>query len=102
GSTVIDGPGFKVEKHRGWFGRQRTTYQDAMGNKIEKKTGLFGRTSTNTKIFGSETVKNGNNITVNGPDGQPLITKKKTLFHGNETRVDGNGIFNSFKDLLNP
>ena len=101
-STVIDGPGFKVEKHRGWFGRQSTVYQDAAGNSIEKKTGLFGKTSTRTKIFGSETTKNGNNITVNGPNGQPLISKKKTLLHGEETHVDGNGIINSFKNLFNP
>lgn len=100
-STVIDGPGFKVEKRQGWFGRKSSSYQDAMGNTVEKKTGLFGRESSRTKIFGSEAVKNGNNIMVNGPDGQPLITKKKTLFGGEQTRIDGNGILDSVRQIFN-
>jgi hypothetical protein len=99
-STVIDGPGFKIEKKKGWFGRQSTTYHDALGNEVEKKTGWFGRKTTSTKLFGSQAVQNGNNLTVNGPNGKPLITRKKTLFGGKQTHVDGNGIFQSVKDLF--
>lgn len=99
-STVIDGPGFKVEKRQGWFGRKSSSYQDALGNKVEKNTGFFGRTSTHTKVLGTETIKNGNNVVVNGPNGQPLVSKKKTWFHGDETHVDGNGIVDSFKKLF--
>jgi hypothetical protein len=101
-STVIDGPGFKVENKKGWFGRKTVGYEDALGNKVEKHTGFFGRTSTQTRVFGSEAIKNGNNITVNGPDGKPLVSQKNTLFHGKETHVDGNSILQSFKNLLNP
>jgi hypothetical protein len=101
GSTVIDGPGFKVEKRQGWFGRKSSSYNDALGNTVEKKTGLFGRESSRTRVFGSEAVKNGNNIMVNGPDGQPLISKKKTLFGGEQTRIDGNGILDSIQQIFN-
>ncbi len=99
-STVIDGPGFKVQQKDGWFGRKSTTYQDALGNQVEKKTGWFGRKSSKTKLFGSEAVTNGKNVTVTGPSGEPLITRKKTLFRGQETRVDGNGIFQSIKNMF--
>jgi hypothetical protein len=99
-STVISAPGFKVEKNRGWFGRESESYSDALGNGLEKKRGFF-RTSTRTKLFGSEAVKNGNNISVRDASGNPLITTRRTLFHGKETRVDGNSIYHSFKDLFN-
>jgi hypothetical protein len=99
-STTIDGPGFKVEKKNGWFGRKSTVYQDALGNRVEKKTGLFGRTSTKSKMFGSEAVKKGNDMTVTGPNGEALVTQKKTLFGGKQTHVDGNGIFQSLKGLF--
>lgn len=99
-STVIDGPGFKIEKKRGWFGRESTVYRDALGNKVEKKRGLFGRTSTETNLFGNKAVRNRNNIQVTTPGGKPLITKKRTLFGGEQTHVDGNGIFNAVKDMF--
>ena len=101
-STVIDGPGFRVESHRGWFGTKRTVYQDALGNAVEKKTGLFGGTREQTRLFGSEAVINGKNVTVTGSDGQPLVARKQTLFHGKETRIDGNGVLESLKRLLDP
>jgi len=99
-STVIDGPGFKVEKKNGWFGRESTVYQDALGNAVERKTGFFGKKSSRTKLFGSEAVKKGDNVSVIGPDGKPLVTTKRTLFGGKQTHVDGNGIFQSLKDLM--
>lgn len=99
-SLTVDGPGFKVEKKHGWFGHNSTSYQDALGNKVEKDTGFFGRTTTHTKLFGSEAVKRGNNVAVYDASGKPLITTHKTWFHGKETRVDGNSIFHSVKDLF--
>ncbi len=99
-STVIDGPGFKVEKKKGWFGRKSTVYQDALGNRVEKKTGFFGRKSTQSKLFGSEAVRKGNNMTVTGPNGEAVVTQKKTLFGGKQTHVDGNGVFQSLKELF--
>ena len=100
GSTVIDGPGFKVEKKSGWFGRKKTVYQDALGNGVEQKTGWFGRTQTHTRLFGSEVDRKGKNVMVSGPDGQPLISKKKTLLHGEETHVDANGLMKSVQTLF--
>lgn len=99
-SLTVDGPGFKVEKKQGWFGRKTTSYQDALGNHVEKSRGFLGRTSTNTKLFGSQAIKNGNNVEVLDANGKPLITTRRTLFHGKETHVDGNGIFQSVKDLF--
>lgn len=99
-STVFDGPGFKVENRDGWFGKKSTTYTDALGNQVEKKRGWFGRETTKTKLFGSEAVRNGKNMTVNGPGGKPLVTTKRTLFGGKRTYVDGNGIFTTVKDLF--
>jgi len=99
-SLVVDGPGFKVEKKHGWFGRKDTSYQDALGNKVEKSTGFFGRTTTHTKLFGSEAIKSGNNVEVLDTNGKPLVTTRHTWFHGKETHVDGNGIFQSMKDLF--
>jgi hypothetical protein len=99
-SLTVDGPGFKVEKKHGWFGHNSTSYQDALGNKVEKSTGIFGRTTTHTKLFGSEAIKRGNNVEVLDTNGKPLVTTRRTLFHGKETHVDGNGIFQSVKDLF--
>ncbi|MCE3234401.1 MAG: hypothetical protein K0Q50_581 [Vampirovibrio sp.] len=102
GSLVVDGPGFKVEKSQGWFGTKSNSYQDALGNRVEKRTGLFGRTTTHTKVLGNEaTVKPGNNVTVTDMDGNQIVRTKRTLFHGRETHVDGNGIFQSLKGLFN-
>jgi hypothetical protein len=99
-SVVIDGPGFKVEKKRGWFGRKSTSYTDMMGNTVEKRTGFFGRTSTRTKLFGNEARKSGNNVQVLDANGKPLVTTRNTIFHGKQTHVDGNGIFQSIKDMF--
>ena len=99
-STVIDGPGFQVSKKAGWFGRKQTTYQDALGNGVQKQTGLFGRTKTRTRVFGSEVDQKGKNIMVSGPNGQPLISKKKTLLHGEETHIDGNNIIQSVQSIF--
>ncbi|HEY9744935.1 MAG TPA: hypothetical protein V6C99_01820 [Oculatellaceae cyanobacterium] len=101
-STVIDGPGFKIEERKGWFGRKSTVYQDALGNTVERKTGLFGRSSNRTKIFGSEAVTKGNQVTVTAPNGKPLVQRKKTLFGGEQTHIDGNGIVESIKNLMGP
>jgi len=100
GSLVVDGPGFKVEKKQGWFGHNTSSYQDALGNKVEKKTGFFGRTTSTTRLFGSQVVKSGNNISVTDMSGNPLVTRRRTWFHGKETRVDGNGILHSVKGLF--
>lgn len=103
GSLVVDGPGFKVEKKQGWFGHNTSSYQDAMGNKVEKRTGLFGRTTNTTRILGNQAVvKSGNNVSVTDANGNPLVTSRRTWFHGKETRVDGNTILHSVKDLFNP
>lgn len=100
-STVINGPGFKIEKKHGWFGRKSTVYHDALGNEVETKTGFFGRKTTSTKLFGSQAVKSGNNVTVRGPHGEPLVSSKHTLFGGKQTQVDGNGIWHAVKNVFN-
>ena len=99
-SMVIDGPGFKVEKRKGWFGRKSTSYQDALGNKVENSTGFFGRKRTETSVLGSQMVKQGNNVTVKNSSGKPLVTTRKTWLGGKQTHIDGYGIINSFGDLF--
>lgn len=101
-STVIDGPGFKLQKSHGWFGRESHSYQDAMGNTLETKKGFFGCKSTRTKLFGSEAIKHGNNVSVKDANGNPLVSTRRTLFGGKQTRVDGNQILNSLKGVLTP
>jgi hypothetical protein len=99
-STTIDAPGFKIQQKHGWFGRHSESYHDALGNTIEKDRGLFGRTTTHTRLFGSEAVKQGNNISVKDVNGNPLVTTHRTLFGGHDTHVDGNAIFHSFRGLF--
>lgn len=98
-SFTMDGPGFKMEKKRGWFHRD-TGYQDALGNRVEKHTGFFGRTTTRTRVFGAESVRQGNNVSVRDASGNPLITTRKTWFHGRNTHVDGNAILKSVEGLF--
>lgn len=100
-SMVIDGPGFKVEKRQGWFGRSSTGYQDALGNGYQRNNGLFGWHSNKTSVFGTQVVKNPLQTKVLDPQGNPLVTSQRTLFHGKNTYVNGNGIFQSFKNLFN-
>ena len=92
--------GFKVEKKRGWFGREEHTYQDALGNQYTKKKGLFGRTKTESSFFGSKVSRKGNDTEVIGPNGKPMITTKKRLFRGKETHVDGNSIWENIKSVF--
>ncbi len=99
-STVIEGPGVRVQQSQGWFGRKSAGYEDALGNRVEQSTGLFGRQSTHTKVFGTEAVVSPRETTVLDQNGKPLITSRKTWFHGKETRIDGNSIMHSFKDLF--
>lgn len=99
-STVIDGPGFHMEEKRGWFGTTRRTYKDAMGNTVVEKKGPLGRKSSDRNIMGSRTVMDGNNVTVYGPNGAPMVVKKKSWLGGSETRIDGNGIWNNMRELF--
>ena len=100
GSVVIDGPGFKVENKKGWFGRSEKTYKDAFGNTYVKKRGWFGREKTQQSLFGSQVVQNGKNMTVLGPNGKPLVEKKKSWLGGEQTHIDGTGIIENVKELL--
>lgn len=100
GSVVVDGPGFKLEEKKGWFGTSRKTYKDALGNTVTVKKGLFGKETRESNLFGSKATQSGKNITVTGPNGQPLVTKKKTWFHGEQTHVDGNGIYQNVKEIF--
>lgn len=99
-SFIFDGPGFKVQKKQGWFGTRSSTYQDALGNNLEQRKGFFGRTTSRTKLFGTEAIKSRNNVQVNDPSGRPIITSHRTIFSGNQTHVDGNGIMQSVRDLF--
>ncbi len=99
-SVVIEGPGVTVEKKKGWFGTEKQVYQDALGNTYETKKGLFGRKSTQSNVFGSQVVRKGNRTEVTAPDGTPLVTKKKSWLKGEETRVNGNGMWSSLKQLF--
>lgn len=101
-SVVIDAPGMKVEKRTGWFGAKSTSYQDALGNKVERNRGLFGRESTHTKVFGTEAITSPRETTVVDANGNPLVSTKKTWFHGKQTRVDGNAMLNSLRGLFQP
>lgn len=99
-TTVIDGPGFTYEKKRGWFGREEKVYKDALGNRYVEKKGLFGRKKTESSLFGSTVSKQGDNMTVTGPDGQPMVTTKKSWLRGKQTRVDGNSIWQNIKNAF--
>ncbi len=101
-SLILTGPGVKVEKRNGWFGRDFVSYSDALGNKVERSRGLFGRQSNRTRVFGAETVVSPRETSVTAPDGTSLIRSRNTWFHGKETQVDGGAILNTFKNILNP
>jgi hypothetical protein len=102
GSTVVDGPGFHLEKRRGWFGRERHVYRDAFGNSIEDRTGFFGRKTTRAGLFGTQVEQNNRRLSVVDRDGKPLVSRRKTWFNGEDTYVDGNQIFHNVKELLKP
>ena len=74
-----------------------------MGNGIEKKRGWFGHTKTRTRILGNETEVGGfgNNLSVKDAQGNPLITSRRHIFGGQETRIDGNRIWGSIESILN-
>ncbi|MBY0402595.1 MAG: hypothetical protein K2X66_01755 [Cyanobacteria bacterium] len=96
GITTVDGPGFKVETKRGWFGTSQKTYKDILGNTVVEKRDIFGRTKRETTILGKKTkstsVLNGNeNAVINGPNGKPLIERKKSFFKGQETHIHADG-----------
>ncbi len=101
-SLILTGPGMKVEKRNGWFGRNSVSYHDALGNKVERSQGLFGRQTNRTSVFGAQAVVSPRETSVIAPNGTPLIRSRKTWFHGKETQVDGSAILNSFKSILNP
>ena len=98
-SLEVDGPGFKMQNRTGWFGTRSTTYTDALGNKVNRSKGLF-RTTTRTSVFGTQTYKHGQNVSVTAPNGTPLISTKRTWFGGRNTKVDGNNILHSFSGLF--
>jgi hypothetical protein len=97
---TVTGPGFKMEKKRGLFGRESSSYSDALGNSYSHKDGWF-RDTTESSLFGSRVTQRGNNTTVTGPDGQPLVVRKRSWWRGNETQVDGNRIFDNIRTILN-
>lgn len=101
-SVVVEGPGMKVQNRTGWFGTKSSSYQDALGNTIEQDTGLFGRKRTHTRVFGTEAINTPRETSVVDAQGNPLISTRKTWFHGKETRINGNAMINSFKGILQP
>ena len=100
-STVVEGPGFKYEKKNGLFGLGgKTTYTDILGNQVQTKKGIFGGQHQDTTIMGSPIMQN-NNINVMAPNGQPVVTQKKTLFGGQQTKVDVNPLIQGIMNRLN-
>lgn len=101
-SLILEGPGMKVQNRTGWFGTKNTSYQDALGNQIQQDTGLFGRKRTQTRVFGTEAVRTPRETRVTDAQGNALLSTRKTLFRGKETRVNANAMMNSFKGLMQP
>jgi hypothetical protein len=100
-SLEINGPGFKMQNNTGWFGRHSVNYSDALGNGVNRSTGIFGRTTTRTKVFGAETYRHGQNVSVTAPGGTPLVYTHRGIFGGRTTRIDGNNMFQSLKGIFN-
>jgi hypothetical protein len=97
GTTTVDGPGFKVETKHGWFGTSQKTYRDILGNTVVEKKDIFGRTKRETTILGKKTkstsILNGTeNAVINGPNGKPLIERKKSFFKGQQTHIHADGL----------
>lgn len=101
-SLILTGPGVKLEKRSGWFGRHSMSYTDALGNKVERSEGLLGRRTNRTRLFGAESSVTPRETRVVAPNGSTLIRSRNTWFHGKETQVDGSAILKSFQGLLNP
>jgi hypothetical protein len=100
-STEIDAPGIQVQQKNGWFGTSDKTYRDALGNTYTVHHGLFGRHKTQGSLMGTQVTETNRGVSVMGRDGQPLIERKRTWFHGTQTRINGNGIWQNTKDLFN-
>ncbi len=102
-TTVIEAPGFQVESRQGWFGTSERRYKDAMGNEVRQKRGLFGRETTDTQVMGTRVQRRGDNLTVMGKDGKPLVSQKRRWFGlgPRETRVNATGVLNQVNDLFN-
>lgn len=99
-STTIEGPGFKLHKKTGWFGASERGYQDALGNTYSQKEGLFHQHKTEGSIFGSRIHTTNRETTVSGPNGQTMVSEKHTWFHGKQTYVNGNGIWQNIRDVF--
>lgn len=99
-NTVISGPGFKIERKKGWFGTYKNTYSDALGNNYSKSKGLFGRTRSDHNLFGGHVVSKGQNTTVTGLNGKPYVTTKRSWFKGKQTNIDTNAMIEDAKKAL--
>ncbi len=99
-TTVIDGPGFRIEEKKGLFGSSKKSYYDALGNRYEKKRNWFGQESQKSHIFGSHVEKSGNNTTITAPDGTVLVQKKNSWLKGTETHINGNGAIDSLIEFF--
>jgi hypothetical protein len=100
GSTVIEGPGIKIETKRGLFGSQEQVYQDALGNRITRKRGWFGRENTDSNILGAKITRNGRRTQVLAPNGTPIITRNRGWFGGETTNINANGLLQGLPKWL--
>jgi hypothetical protein len=100
GSTVIEGPGLKIETKRGLFGSQEQVYQDALGNRITRKRGWFGRENTDSNILGAKITRNGRRTQVLAPNGTPIITRNRGWFGAETTNINANGLLQGLPKWL--
>jgi hypothetical protein len=100
GTTTFVGPGFKMERHQGWFGSQQTVYQDALGNRLDNRKGWFGRRKNQAQIMGTGISQDPWNTAVTGPNGEVLVQQRRGWFGGKDTTVDTNTILQRMKTLF--
>ncbi len=101
--TVITAPGMKVEKHQGWFGSGKTTYSDGLGNRYSKRKGWFGLGGEReeSKVFGTQLSRQGDNVNVTAPNGTKLVEYHKSWFGLGPTRreIHADRIWDVFKNI---
>jgi hypothetical protein len=102
-SFTVNGPGIRVQEHRGWFGRNSASYDDALGDSIGHRQGLFHR-SERAGILGNQAEVRrgpfGSSVNVHGPDGRPMVNTERHWYGANNTTIDGNNIIHSMRNIL--
>jgi hypothetical protein len=104
-TTKVVGPGVTVEQEHTWWGGTRQKYNDALGNHYtHQKSGWFGlgKERTDASVMGSHVKQVGNNVEATGPNGKPMLVKKRTWYGRETTVIDANSILNNGKHLFQP